>query len=200
MRQILIVDDSWMDRRLVGGLLDNRCDASLRYASDGLEALAEVRRQPPDLIITDLLMPRMDGLELVRQVTREFPRIPVLLITGNGSEQAAVEALRAGAASYVPKTALAEFLVETAQHLLDTTRQRDRWERLMDCVIDAKHRFELENDASLIPPLIQFLQAASRSGLLFGVRFRAALRRVGGSAQQRSVPWQSRDLLGGANR
>ena len=161
MDRILIVDDSRVDRRIVGGLLESALEVELRFACDGIEALELLREQPPDLLISDLMMPRMDGLELVGNVAREFPGLPVLLVTGNGSENAAFEALRAGASSYVPKSCLAEFLVETARHLLEATRERNQWTKLMKCVVGAKQQFKLSNDPALLPPLIQYLQAAA---------------------------------------
>ena len=66
-----------------------------------------VEQESPDLILTDLIMPDMDGLELVQQVRGRFPSIPMVLMTAFGSEEAAMRALRAGAANYIPKKDLA---------------------------------------------------------------------------------------------
>jgi CheY-like chemotaxis protein len=61
----------------------------LEYASSGAEALEKIKTHPPDLVITDLLMPGMDGLELLAELGRTEPYVPVVLITGNGSDEIA---------------------------------------------------------------------------------------------------------------
>ena len=82
------------------------------------EALESMQRGMPDVVICDLQMPEMNGLELVEAVTREFPAIPVILMTARGSEEIAAEALRKGAASYVPKSRLADNLYDTVNRIL----------------------------------------------------------------------------------
>ena len=108
MATVLVVDDSSADRIVVGRLLEKRPGCAVEYAADGVEALARVKTAPPDLIVTDLRMPRMDGLELVGAIRTDYPLVPVILITAYGSEMLAVEALRQGAAGYVPKSQLVE--------------------------------------------------------------------------------------------
>jgi two-component system KDP operon response regulator KdpE len=74
----------------------------IRTASDGMQALLEMKTWTPDLIITDLRMPNMDGLELCRQVRSES-RIPIIVLSVKGEEAIKVEALDAGADDYVTK-------------------------------------------------------------------------------------------------
>ena len=73
------------------------------WPGSGREALAALPARLPDVVLTDLDMPEMNGLELVEAVRRDFPAVPVILMTALGSEEIAVEALQKGAASYVPK-------------------------------------------------------------------------------------------------
>ena len=108
MAKILVVDDSAVDRRFVGGLLKRQAEYSVEFAEDGSDALTKMRQQVPDVIVTDLQMPNRNGLELVSAVRMHHPGVPVILMTGHGSEGLAVEALHRGAASYVPKPQLAE--------------------------------------------------------------------------------------------
>ena len=63
MTTVLVTDDSAVDRRLLGELLEGRSGCTVEYATDGVEALARVQESRPDLIVTDLRMPRMDGLD-----------------------------------------------------------------------------------------------------------------------------------------
>ncbi|MCR4410902.1 MAG: response regulator, partial [Thermoguttaceae bacterium] len=125
MTTVLVVDDSAVDRRLVGGLLEKDSELQVRYAVDGADALAAMKRGPVDLVVTDLVMPGMDGLELVAAVRAGTPHVPVILMTSKGSEEIAVRALQEGAASYVPKRILAQDLLDTVHRVLSLSgRQR----------------------------------------------------------------------------
>src|SRR4051812_30694973 len=117
-RTLLIVDDSAMDRLLTSSLVENLGGWNVLTANNGTEALAVLEREKPDLVLTDLLMPEMDGLELVQAVRTQHPLVPVILMTGHGSEDIAIKALRAGAASYVPKKSLARDLEDTLSQVM----------------------------------------------------------------------------------
>jgi anti-sigma regulatory factor (Ser/Thr protein kinase) len=97
-------------------------------------------------------------LQLVARISQERPEIPVILMTGKGSEEIAVQALQAGAASYVPKGAMHQHLFSTVQDVLDMVGQRRAQTRLMDSLERGRFRFVLGNDASLIPSLISHVQ------------------------------------------
>src|SRR5688572_14838409 len=119
MPSVLVVDDSAVDRKLVKGLLAKAGDLRIELATSGEEALELLAKSRPEIIVTDLVMPGISGLELVSQVVERYPEVPVLLMTGKGSEDVAVQALQAGAASYVPKAALHQHLLTTVQDVLD---------------------------------------------------------------------------------
>jgi CheY-like chemotaxis protein len=158
MAIVLVVDDSAVDRRLVGGMLSKVPGLAVQFAADGREALAFIEAEQPDLVVTDLVMPELNGLELVSAVVDRFPQIPIILMTGKGSEEIAVAALKAGAASYVPKTALNQLLVETALDILAMTQDRKTCQRLMECLGTGEFAFTLGNDADLIPSLVSYVQ------------------------------------------
>lgn len=155
---VLIVDDSPVDRQLAGGLVERQSDFAVGYAEDGKEALELIERQRPDIVVTDLRMPGMDGLELVRTLRHRCPQLPVVLMTALGSESIADEALREGAASYVPKCRLAQDLVPTLSDLLGRTRLDQRQERLQGCLVSCDSVYQLENDPALISALVENLQ------------------------------------------
>src|SRR5262249_52106881 len=92
--QVLIVDDSPMDRHLAGAIVNKVDGWSAVFASHGKEALELMQRQAPDVVLTDLLMPEMDGLELTQAVRARFPNLPVILMTAHGSEDIAIQALQ----------------------------------------------------------------------------------------------------------
>jgi two-component system, OmpR family, KDP operon response regulator KdpE len=100
-RNILVVDDEAQITRVLKTSLSAQ-GYGIRTASDGMQALLEMKTWTPDLIITDLRMPNMDGLELCRQVRSES-RIPIIVLSVKGEETIKVEALDAGADDYVTK-------------------------------------------------------------------------------------------------
>jgi DNA-binding NtrC family response regulator len=100
--KILIADDELRLRRLLMVLLSN-LGYTLIAAEDGIDALEKIESESPALVITDLRMPRMDGLELLRHLRENRPDIPVIVITAYGSIDSAVEAMKAGAVDYIQK-------------------------------------------------------------------------------------------------
>jgi hypothetical protein len=103
-------------------------------------------------------MPGMDGLQLVDACRDQFSRVPVILVTGQGSEELAMKALRQGAASYVPKSHLAKGLLETVEQVL-AMRDADRsHDRLIECTTNTRYKFQLDNDPTLIAPLVDRVQ------------------------------------------
>lgn len=158
MTSILVVDDSALDRKLAGGLLEKKPAWEVIYATDGDDALRQLEMHLPDLVLTDLQMPNRNGLELVQAVRKEYPLIPVVLMTAKGSEEIAVRALQAGAASYVPKRRLADDLVETVDRVLCASSEQRSHSRLMLRMVRNEFTFELETDLALLPSVVNYLQ------------------------------------------
>jgi CheY-like chemotaxis protein len=155
---VLVVDDNPVDRRLAGGLVEKIRGWKAVYASNGAEGLAAVERDKPEMVLTDLLMPEMDGLALVEAMRTAHPAIPVVLMTALGSEDVAMKALHAGAASYIPKRNLAADLGETLRRILAAASRVHQEQRLLDCLLRAESTFALDNDAALVPTLVAHLQ------------------------------------------
>lgn len=160
MPVVMVVDDSPIDRRLVGGLLTKSVNLHVDYAADGEEALKLMERSVPHLVVTDLIMPNMDGLELVAAIVERYPLVPVILMTGKGSEEIAVQALKAGAASYVPKSLLQTLLLDTVENVLAMAHEEQTQVRLLDCM--TRCSFVLDNDATMIPALVNYLRRLIR--------------------------------------
>jgi CheY-like chemotaxis protein len=142
----------------VGGLLEQRADFDIHYAEDGTDALRNMEKQRPDVVVTDLNMPEKNGLELVRAMRVHFAGIPVILITAQGSEALAVGALEEGAASYVPKVLLADRLVDTIDEVLALASAHRSYERLLSSIDHTEFQFTLENDSALFDPLVELFQ------------------------------------------
>jgi len=158
MATILVVDDSHSDRCLVGEYLKEDSTIEVSCAATGEEALQRMSESVPDLVLTDLRMPGMDGLELVAQIKNRYPFVPIVLMTSQGNEEIAVTALERGAASYVPKARLADDLLPTVHDLLEVSHWKRSRTRLMRELLQSGYEFELSNDRTLIPPLVGYLQ------------------------------------------
>lgn len=164
---ILVVDDSAVDRRLAGRLLTMSENLTVKYASNGLEAIESIEAELPLAVVTDLQMPEMDGLALVEHIRGHCPGVPVVVMTGHGSERVAMDALMAGAADYVSKSNLASELAEAVHNLLAIQTPDRPHERLTHCLRAMQFHYELENDLLLLPPLVDQLRQAAASMQIF---------------------------------
>src|SRR5262249_26413862 len=158
MPSVLVVDDSTMDRHLAVGLLRKMPDWTVFEAIDGRDALAKLELHLPDLVVTDMMMPNMNGLELVSEVKEQYPLVPIILMTSQGSEEIAVEALQKGAASYVPKRLLASELVEVVDRVLTSSHEVRGRSRLMNRMSRYEYVFTLENELELVCAISSFLR------------------------------------------
>jgi DNA-binding NtrC family response regulator len=100
--RVLVVDDEQSLRKVLAATLQ-REGYEVEVASDGQEALAALERDGADVVVTDLVMPKMDGLSLLRKVVVAHPDVPVIVVTAHGKVDSAVEAMKAGAFDFVTK-------------------------------------------------------------------------------------------------
>jgi DNA-binding response OmpR family regulator len=114
---ILVVDDEKVNLDLISVLLNNRGFRTLT-APGALEALAIIETESPDLAIIDYMMPEMDGFAALKEVKRRFPDTYVIMFTGKGSEEIAVELMKAGASDYILKPFVNKDLLERVQKVL----------------------------------------------------------------------------------
>jgi signal transduction histidine kinase/CheY-like chemotaxis protein len=121
---VLVVDDNADMRAYITRTLSPSFDVMV--AANGDDALDLVRRRPPDLLLTDVMMPGTDGLELVRQVRREtgVDELPVILLSARAGPESAVEGLEAGADDYLVKPFAAEDLLARVRARLGVGRER----------------------------------------------------------------------------
>jgi two-component system response regulator HydG len=124
--RVLLVDDELRDRDCLAKLLaleGYRVDV----ACDGEDALRRAETATPDVVVTDLSMPRMDGSQLLKELHERERELPVIVLTGRADLETAVETMRAGAEDYVPKPVNASALLESIRRALG--RYRGRIER-----------------------------------------------------------------------
>ncbi|GIX33167.1 MAG: DNA-binding response regulator [Lysobacterales bacterium] len=110
--RVLLVDDQNLVRQGIRGLLALSPDIEVvGEASDGLEAIAELERLRPDVMLLDLRMPRMDGIEVLKRLAAEGRRIPTVILTTFDDEELVLAGIEAGARGYLLKDTTLEELV-----------------------------------------------------------------------------------------
>jgi CheY-like chemotaxis protein len=112
--RVLVVDDDWEIRGLVTFVLRRDPNVALvGEAPDGEEALSLVRQERPDVVVMDIMMPRLDGLEATRRIKQEYPATKVLVLTGLTDDATRREAFEKGADAFLDKREIATVLLPT---------------------------------------------------------------------------------------
>jgi len=157
MPTLLVVDDVATDRLRIAGLAARWMKSNVLQAADGATAMTMIEQHQPDIVLTDLHMPEMNGLQLVEAIRDRYPYIPVILMTADGSEEIAAIALQKGAASYVPKRNLAQNLERTLQQVHVTARDSQIQPEIMHQIQSTKTELILYNDRQLIRSTVGLL-------------------------------------------
>jgi two-component system, NarL family, invasion response regulator UvrY len=119
VRKVLLVDDHPVVRQGIARILAAEIsDLALSEAVDGASAIELLRARPPHLILLDLTLPGESGLSLLRKIRREFPSIPVMIVSMHPADQFAQRALQAGAVGYVAKDSDPQELVQAVSAAL----------------------------------------------------------------------------------
>jgi two-component system, NarL family, invasion response regulator UvrY len=118
MTRLLIVDDHAIVRSGIRRLLSDRTDIEVLEAATGEEAMSAVLDAPINLIVLDLNLPGLGGLELLRRLVRAVPKVPVLIFSQHAEAIYATKALEAGAQGFVSKNAMPEEFLEAVDAVL----------------------------------------------------------------------------------
>ncbi|TWT93903.1 response regulator [Stieleria varia] len=157
MTRILLVEDSPTQAIRIAAQL-NEDLYEVATAGNGEAAIEMISAFQPDLILSDVQMPVMNGLELVSALHDNLTDIPVVLITATGSDELAMEALERGAAAYLPKSQLGEKLLATVRQVLALTNASESYSELIRSLEYNEFRFVLENKAELVTSLVDLIQ------------------------------------------
>ncbi len=120
---ILIADDHSIVRKGIKQiLLEEFIEAVIEEVADGNEMLHKIRNEKFDIVISDISMPGKSGLESLKQVKVEFPKLPVLILSMHSEDQYAIRVLKAGASGYLTKESAPEELVKAVKQIVSTGR------------------------------------------------------------------------------
>ncbi len=161
LRKILIIEDESDLIKLLKYNLEKE-GFRVSYATDGSIALAEVRRDPPDLVILDLMLPGLDGLEVCRQLRRsdKFSRIPVLMLSARSEEADRIVGLELGADDYVTKPFSMREVVARVRALLRRNEQA------------GPQKSKLQRGDIMIDPMAHSVMVSGRTVELSALEFR----------------------------
>lgn len=160
--RILIADDDHEMAQLLGHLM-HREGLTPLLAKDGTEALQLVRAGDPDVLLADLRMPRMDGMELMRKAKDLDPELPVVLITAFAEVRGAVEALRAGAHDYLAKPFEHQQVIRVVLRALNERRLKLELKHLADHVHHVLSPRETFGPSEAIGRVISAIEQVAKS-------------------------------------
>lgn len=156
--RILVVDDKQSFCFMIKGYLEE-AGYQVACAASGAEALAELEQGRFDLILSDMVMPGIDGFELLRQVRSRHPQLPFVLASAHGSVDSAVAAMKKGADDYLLKPLNREELLLVVARLLENARLRVSFDRMQDT---ERKKFSFQNMISSSAVMGETLAAAKR--------------------------------------
>lgn len=165
-RNILVAEDDEPFRRIICQLLQQRPEFAVTEVSDGLQAVQMARDLQPDLVLLDVGLPKLTGIEAAHEIHRIAPHTSLLLVSQNTSSDVIGEALRAGARGYVQKLRLHRDLLSAIEAVLRGEQFVSAELRLSDTTEDCC-RHELLvclDDTVLVDGLARFIVAALNSG------------------------------------
>lgn len=118
MARIMIVDDSATMRHSLKTMLEGAGHTIAAEASDGIAALQEYRTHQPDIVTMDVTMPKLNGIETVRDIIAEFPKANIIMISALNDRNAVVQARENGAKHYIIKPISMEKLLAVVNEVL----------------------------------------------------------------------------------
>lgn len=117
-KRVLIVDDAVVMRMMIKGILSKNGYEVVGEAQNGVEAVEKYRMLTPDLVTMDMVMPEMDGIAAVKQIVAGDPNARIIMCTSMGQQALVVEAIQAGAKSFITKPFQPPKILETIQKVL----------------------------------------------------------------------------------
>lgn len=118
-KRIMIVDDSGFMRMLIRTMLVKHGYEIVAEAENGVVAIEKYRMFKPDLVMLDITMPEINGIEALKAIKAEFPNVKAVMVSAMGQKPMVTEAIKAGASDFVIKPFLEEKVIDTIRGILD---------------------------------------------------------------------------------
>ena len=157
---ILVVDDEDQVREIISQFL-NKLGYRIVSSTNGRDALTKIKEQPVDLVLSDVRMPGLDGLQLLKAVKDMNPRIPVVLISGYTDIEIVVEALKAGAENFLSKPIKMNFLGKVVKQSLSLTVLRPPSPVLLPDIRQTTH-FQVPSRPEFVKEMVHQLGLVGR--------------------------------------
>ena len=166
--KLLLIDDEQLVRDELGGILRDE-GYDVITGCDGEVGLSLFRSEHPDMVITDIRMPKLDGLSVAMTIKEEAPHVPITVVTGHGTESMAIEALRAGVTDFIKKPVRLEDLsaalarMEASRQLAAPHAQGEMPQSVE--VVERTWKYRLRNELEIIPEFVDGLLGHVTSGM-----------------------------------
>jgi two-component system, NtrC family, nitrogen regulation response regulator NtrX len=164
---ILIVDDEEGIRSALAGILEDEGYRTVS-AGDGVEALATCKRELPGLVLLDIWMPRMDGLETLKCLKELYPSLNVIMMSGHGTIETAVKSTKLGAYDFIEKPLSLEKVVVTVENALAMTRLKEENASLRGLVLQSHEMIGASGSMLRLKEQIQMVAPTNASVLITG--------------------------------
>lgn len=153
MTRVLVAEDSRTQSAQIKAMLE-QSGFEVGTALNGIEALKLIPTFKPNVVLTDLEMPEMNGLQLVEAIKEQHAFLPVVLMTAMGSEEIAMKALRAGAANYIPKRMLEKVLATIVEEAAWQARVHENEQLVLSRLKRVEYFFDLGNESAVLESLV----------------------------------------------
>lgn len=163
---ILVVDDELGPREALRMILKD--DYRIFFATNGLEAVEHTKKQPPDLVIMDMKMPVMDGLQALKRIKEINPYVSVLMVTGYGTIDTAVEAMKIGAIDYITKPFDSFSILQKVKGALEENKKKIEAQQMLQQIQDASDKLTQQQE-DLQKQVIQLSKLSSIGMLAQGI-------------------------------
>ncbi len=157
-KQILVVDDEERIRQSLNGILKDE-GYGVQEAKDGTQALKQLESDSPDLVLLDIWMPGMDGMEILERIKAQSPNLPVIMISGHGNIELAVKAVKLGAYDFIEKPLSLEKVLLAVNNALLFSRLeqenqalRQEVEKKYEIVGDSPEIVKLKEQIKIVAP------------------------------------------------
>mgnify|MGYP005849133375 CR=1 FL=1 len=157
MTKVLVVDDEPDMRWLLSSLLKNQ-GFEVALARDGQEALERVSKETPQVVLLDIKMPRMDGMEALQKFKEAYPQLPAIILTAYGDVQSAVQAMKLGAYDYLTKPFNNDDLIFTINRALEKVKLLNEVASLQVMIKNGTGLQEVMGSSSMIRRVFQQIQ------------------------------------------